>query len=399
MISGLALAAVITVRPGGPVASLTAALGAARSGDTIVVTAGTYREPAMIDISLPVTILGQPGATLEGGEHGILRVTAPGVVIEGLTFRDVRPSNVDDRAAIRLEGATGCAVRGNRVSNAFFGIYAAKAADCRIEDNVIEGPGRGEQTSGNAIHLWSSTGMTIADNVVTGHRDGIYLEFVRESELRGNTSRENQRYGLHFMFSDSCRYVGNTFAHNGAGVAVMYTKRVTMDGNRFAENQGQAAYGLLLKDISDSRLEGNEFAANTIGLYLEGANRVLVRGNRFGGNGWAAKVLANSIDDRFEENTFVGNAFDVTTNARSTGTTFRRNYWDRYRGYDLDRDGVGDVPFRPVRLFSLIVENTEPALVLLRSLFVDLLDAAERVLPILTPETLVDSEPLIAAPR
>ena len=65
---------------------------------------------------------------------------------------------------------------------------------------------------------------------------------------------------------------------------------------------------------------------------------------------------------------------------------FTGNWWDHYRGYDLDRDGVGDVPYPPVRLFALVVEQSEPSLILLRSPFVDLLDAAERVMPVLTPE-------------
>ena len=69
------------------------------------------------------------------------------------------------------------------------------------------------------------------------------------------------------------------------------------------------------------------------------------------------------------------------------------NYWDAYRGYDLNRDGTGDVPFRPVRLFSMIVERHEPALLLLRSAFVELLDAAERALPAMTPTTLADARP------
>jgi nitrous oxidase accessory protein len=57
------------------------------------------------------------------------------------------------------------------------------------------------------------------------------------------------------------------------------------------------------------------------------------------------------------------------------------------------------VAFRPVRLFSLIVANHPQSVILMRSAFVDLLDAAERALPILTPETLVDTSPLMAVPR
>jgi nitrous oxidase accessory protein len=54
---------------------------------------------------------------------------------------------------------------------------------------------------------------------------------------------------------------------------------------------------------------------------------------------------------------------------------------------------VGDVPHHPVRLFSLLCEKAPPGIVLLNSLFVTLIDTAERVMPVFTPETLVDASP------
>jgi nitrous oxidase accessory protein len=187
--------------------------------------------------------------------------------------------------------------------------------------------------------------------------------------------------------------VNNVFRHNGSGVAVMYTKRVEMVGNRFEDNWGPAAYGLLLKEISDAHLVHNTFARNTTGLLADGANRIIATGNDFTANGWALRVDASTVDGRFEKNNFVGNSFDVTTNSREPSTTFAGNYWDEYRGYDLDRDGTGDVPHRPVRLFSVIVEQRPAALILMRSTFATLLDAAERVLPSLTPDALMDATP------
>jgi nitrous oxidase accessory protein len=195
------------------------------------------------------------------------------------------------------------------------------------------------------------------------------------------------------MYSDDCRYVGNIFRRNEAGVAVMYTRNVAMIGNRFEDAWGGAAYGLLLKEIYDPVLEGNTFARNSVGVYADGAVRLVATGNAFLDNGWAVKLMANSSEARFARNDFIGNTFDVSTNSRGSDSRFDGNFWDEYTGYDLNRDGVGDVPHHPVRLFSLIVENIEPSLILLRSIFVRLLDAAERVLPALTPETLVDGAP------
>ena len=95
---------------------------------------------------------------------------------------------------------------------------------------------------------------------------------------------------------------------------------------------------------------------------------------------------------------FDANSFDMTTNSRATEAVVSGNWWDRYTGYDFDRDGRGDIPFRPVRLFSLLVATNPSSVVLMRSTFVDLLDAAERTLPVLTPNTLVDTAPLMDMP-
>ena len=369
----------------------------AERGARVVVQPGVYREPTIV-LDRPIELVGLPGAVLDGeGEREILVIAADSVTVRGFEFRNVGTSYIEDRAAIRVDGARACVIEDNRFDNAFFAIYLARSSDCRVAGNVIRGRARSEASSGNGIHLWNSRRVRIEGNRIEGHRDGIYLEFVEDSEILDNTSTGNLRYGLHFMFSDRCRYEGNAFRRNGAGVAVMYTRQVEMRRNRFEDNQGSASFGLLLKEISDSRVQRNVFRSNTVGLYAEGANRTVVQDNDFVSNGWAVRILANSLDSEFRRNNFTGNTFDVATNSRSSYSTFEHNHWDAYRGYDLDRDGTGDVPHYPVRLFSLLVERNEPALALLRSPFVSLLDAAERVLPVLTPEALVDRAPAIRA--
>lgn len=385
----------IVVSPDGPVRSVTEAVAAARPGARITVRAGLYREPRIV-VDKRLELVGDGWPVLDGeGAHEILTVVADSVIVRGLVLRNVGTSFVEDRAALRVVESTGCVIEDNRIEDAFFGIYLAKVEGCRIARNQIRAQTGTEATSGNGIHLWSSRAVTVEENHITGHRDGIYLEFTHESMVRRNTSEGNLRYGLHFMYADDCRYVGNTFRHNLAGVAVMYTKRIEMTRNRFEDNWGSASYGLLLKEISDPTITGNEFTRNTVGLVADGASRIVATGNRFTGNGWAVKLMASSYDGRFERNEFSGNSFDVAANSMESSNRFRGNYFDSYHGYDMDRDGTGDVPHRPVRLYSVLVERTPASLILLRSFFPALLDIAEQVLPALTPAALVDDAPMM----
>ncbi len=376
---------------------ITAALAAAQPFDTLVIHRGTYREPTLMVLQ-PVTLRGEAGTVLDGeGTHALVVVRASHVSIEGLTLRNTGFSGIDDRAAIRFADVTDCRVVGNRIEQAFFGVYLARVTGCEVRDNIISGTAGGEMDAGNGIHLWYSRDVLLTHNTIERHRDGMYFEFSHGGVARDNISRENGRYGLHFMFSDSCQYIHNRFEHNAAGIAVMYTNHVELRDNLFADSRGSASYGLLLKSISDSRIEGNTFRSNSVGLHLEDANRNQIVGNRMERNGWALRLMASAENNTVARNDFVGNAFDVVAVGDRNTTQMHDNYWDAYRGYDLDRDGVGDVPHHPVRFFSLIVENNPPALILLRSFLLDLLDLAERVLPVLTPAAVVDTAPAMRA--
>lgn len=389
----------VIVDPAGPVRTIGDAVAVVRLGGRIIVRRGIYREPTIV-VSRAMEIAGDSGAVLDGeGLRALLHVRSDDVAIRGLTFRNTGASFAEDRSAIRIDDAARCTVADNVFEETFFAIYLAKVTDCRIERNRMHASFGGESESGNGIHAWNSRELAVVDNRISGHRDGIYFEFVHDSEIRGNTSERNSRYGLHFMYSNDCRYVGNTFRANGSGVAVMYTRRVEMTGNRFEGNRGTAAYGLLLKEIADSRIERNVFDGNTIALLADGADRLEANENEFSNNGWAVKLEGSTVDGRFSRNRFVTNTFDVATASRSPSTVFSGNYWDDYRGYDLDRDGVGDIPHRPVRLFSVLIERNEPSVILLRSSFATLLDLAERALPVLTPETLMDAAPAMEIGR
>lgn len=394
-----ALAAVqLVVGPDGPHRRIADAVRAAPSGATVTIRAGQYREPT-IRIDRPLTLVGEPGAVLDGeGVRELLVVASDGVTIRGLTFRHTGASDREDRAALRVIEVAGCLLDGNRFEETYFGIYLQGARGCVVRGNAIRGTIGGEGRTGNGIHAWGSTGSVLRDNTITGHRDGIYLEFSRHATVERNTSTGNRRYGLHFMYSDSSRYAENTFRGNGTGVAVMYSRQVLMLGNQFADNRGPSAYGLLLKEIADSRLEGNRFEGNTTALVADGADRLAAVGNLFRGNGRAVRLLASSASARFGDNRFEGNTLDVVANSRRTRADFHGNWWDAYRGWDLDRDGIGDVAHRPVQLLSLLVERSEPALLLQRSLLVRLLDAAERAVPTLTPTGVVDPAPRMRPP-
>ncbi len=375
--------------------SIKKAVQAAHKRDTILIREGTYKEKDIV-VDKPITIIGEHFPVVDGEENGqIFLIRSDSVTIRGLQIQNVGNSYVEDWAGIKALHVKHCVIENNKLLNTFFGIYFAKSENCIIRGNEIIGKAKNEIETGNAIHLWYCKKMLIERNKTSGHRDGIYFEFVSDSKIFNNISTKQVRYGMHFMFSHYNEYFHNQFTDNDAGVAVMYSDHIYMHENSFSDNWSPVSNGILLKEITDSRIEKNTFEHNTIGVYAEGCDRIEIRNNNFNKNGWAVKILGNCSDNKFEKNNFTANTFDVVTNSSLSHNLFEQNFWSEYTGYDLDKNGMGDVPYRPVKLFTYIVEQTPASIILLRSLFIDLLNLAEKVTPVITPETLVDKKPLM----
>lgn len=388
-----AITAQITVSPDGPIYSIKEAIESAVDGDLILVEQGTYFESGII-ITKQLTLKGMNNPVVDGdGEGTIFIVRADSVTISGFSIQNTGRSFIRDHAAILIENSSDFVIENNHLDNVFFGIYLAETNRGLIDNNTIESYDLREASSGNGIHLWSVKDPVITNNKVTGMRDGIYLEFAENAQIYDNISNNNNRYGLHYMFSNGGRYYRNLFRENGAGVAVMYSDDVDMTNNHFEHNWGTAAYGLLIKDIRNSKIIGNRFYRNTVAIYSEGSSNVEIRGNDIELNGWAVNIKSNSARNHFIENNFIENSLDVRTDSPRNNNFFDKNYWSHYEGYDLEGDGFGDVPYRPVSLFSMIINKQPESLILLRSMFIRLLDTAERIMPVLTPKTLYDENP------
>jgi len=385
----------IIVSKQGAVTSIQQGVTMASAGDTVIIQKGNYKERGIV-IDKKLFLKGEGYPEIDGENKGeIISVKSPHVSIAGLSLMNTGFSYVNDIAGIKLYRVKNCLVENNKLYNTGFGIYLEVSDSCIIRNNEIIGLAKNETEAGNAIHMFHCNHLTVEGNNVSGHRDGIYFEFVSDSKISNNTSRMHIRYGLHFMVSNNNEYFNNRFEKNGAGVAVMYSKNIYMHSNVFADNWSTISNGILLKEISDSRIENNLFERNTVGIYAEGTDRSQILHNDFKYNGWALKILGDCEDDYISDNNFISNTFEVVTNSSASHNKFEKNFWSNYNGYDLNKDGIGDIPHSPVTLFTYMIEKVPPAIMLLRSIFIDLLNLAEKITPVITPETLTDAKPLM----
>ncbi|MFO7610778.1 MAG: nitrous oxide reductase family maturation protein NosD [Candidatus Krumholzibacteriia bacterium] len=396
---GTRAAEFVDFRPPPQVSPLQELVAAAAPGDTLRLPAGVFAGQLTVD--RPLVLLGTPATVLDGEGRGtVVVVKAPGTVLRGFTVQGSGYDLLLDDTAVLLDEADDVLVEGLVILDTNHGVYVRNARLPVIRGCRLVGR-RGtvdEENHGNGIHIWHAVGARIEDNDVAAHRDGIYLSFADSATVTGNVFHGQDRFGLHSMYSQRNVITRNLFTANTAGTALMFSNRMLMEGNLFAHNRGHRTYGLLLRDCSDSRFVHNRLIDNTVGLFLDGSNRNLFEQNTISESGWGLIAYSSSEENVFTRNNFLDNDYQVSLDMRRTRNRLHQdgvgNHWSDARPYDLDGDGLGDVPHQPVGFFAFVSKQFPDLTVFAGSPAVVALDLAQRSLPALQLTELADPHPL-----
>jgi nitrous oxidase accessory protein len=379
------------------------ALLATGSPDTVRLGPGVH--PGPLVLTRPTTILGAPGAVLRGTGRGtVLDVRAKGCVVRGLVIEGSGhdPDHYD--AGVRV-GADSVSLEDLTIRDALFGVYVDQARDVVLRRLRITGAAAGrEGDRGDGISLYNSRAILAEGNRIEWMRDGIYFSYSDSVVVRDNHVA-HVRFGLHYMFSHVNRFERNVFTDNAAGAVIMNSRNVTVTGNVFAWNAGSRSYGLVLQTATEPVVDGNTFVGNGVGVFFDNVIRGRITQNLIAANWLGLELFANSEATVVTGNAIVGNTFDASgggsAGAYAMCAAGRGNYWSAAArdGYDLDGDGVLDVPHHvssPLAELALTHDNLRP---LLDSPAARTLAWAERTFPVFATGGAVDSCPLARAPR
>jgi len=391
--------------PGGSNAAL--ALDHAAAGDTVLLAAGVHAGP--LRVARRVTLRGAAGATLDGrGQGAVLTVSAPGALVESLTIRGSGNVILTLDAGVRVLGASGATFRGLVLRDVLYGIAVERSDSvaidgCDLEGRVTPSPVAApamDLAGGNGIHLWYSRSAHVSRSRVRRFMDGVYLSFADGAQIEENVLAGNGRYGLHSMYCQDNRFLRNRFARNIAGCAIMFSNHLDIRDNDFVHNRGPRTYGLLLRDCSDGSFSSNRMVDNTVAVFMDNSNRNRFRENLVQDNGWGIILFSSCAGNDFAANDFVNNDYPVALDMRFSDNRFddgrHGNYWSGSAPYDLDADGVSDVPYSPVSAFAFLSKQYPDLAILGQSPAVLALTLAERTVPALRPSEVVDRFPLIA---
>lgn len=400
-------------------AALQAALDTSPPGAWLCLAPGRYAGP--VTVRGGRGLWGPPEAVIASSGQGTT-VRVEGERVEGVLSRPIEGEllagaallglTVDGSggrfdlldAAVHLSGE-GPRIEGVGIVRANFGILAEKTRGARIRGNhILGGRSRALGLRGDSVRLWESYGASVEENVVEDGRD-VVVWYSSDNLVRRNRV-SGARYGTHLMYSHRNRVEENVYLRTVVGVFIMYSRDVSVLRNVAAGAAGAAGMGLGLKESGGLTVTENVFLQDTIGVYIDNSPLQEGEHNWFQGNHFrlsqsAIVFLSSTPRNHFRDNSFRDNAAAVRVEGGGDALSceWAGNDFDDYAGYDLDGDGVGDVPFE-LRSLAADLTSRTPELQLFRGApALALLSAASELVPLLQPRLILRDPTPRARPR
>ena len=286
--------------------SIQQAINHAKDGQLIYVASGVYKE--YLSINKSVTIIGENSSTtiIEGnGTQILIKITANNVAISKFWIRNAE-------TGMYLEEVKNCLIEENKITDIKCDVYAGI-------------------TTGMGIYAYKCENLTIQKNFLTSvYYNHVYLAWSTNCKVANNIFIANMRWSqpVYLIESDNnvieWNKVWGTDEMNEGGIGISHSVGNIVQFNDIKQNDW---CGISLLESNRTVIRGNNITAHStqFGLYLVKSRDIL--------------VYCNNFINNFKDVSFSG-IENVTWYNLGFG-----NYWDKYKGLDRNRDGIGDEPY------------------------------------------------------
>jgi nitrous oxidase accessory protein len=368
-------------------------------GDTLIIPPGNYMGPIVVEKA--VTLDGQHKVTIDaGGKGSVIYLDTDGATIKNLHLTNSGEFHNDLDSGVQVRGNFNV-IKDNVIDNCLFGIDLQQSENNIVRRNKISSKPFDLGLRGDAIRLWYSFNNTISDNEINNTRDMV-VWYSKDNIIKNNKS-SNGRYGLHFMYSQFNKVIGNEYHHNSVGIFLMYSDGVVIKNNTITHATGASGVGIGFKETSDIKVINNKILFSSAAFSIDVSPYQPDTINYFEDN----LIAFNSIGIRFladwKGNVFKNNQFksNISQIIVSGGRTANRNawegnYWDDYEGFDVNKDGEGDTPYELYAYADRIWKDVPNAQFFKGSPILEMIDFLERLAPFSPPSLVVrDKKPVI----
>ena len=213
-----------------------------------------------------------------------------------------------------------------------------------------------------------------------------------------NNTISGIRFGIHYMYTEDSEVKNNHLSDLESAYVIMFSNRITVRDN---ESDNSREHGLMLNAVNQSEISGNRINRANKCVFLYNANQNGFHHNHFSNCTIGVHSTAGSTDSRIHDNAYIGNQTQVMyvgTRLIEWSLDGHGNYWSDNSAFDLNGDGIADMPYRPNNILDQVLWRAPNAKILINSPAAQLLKYAQQQFPAIHPGGVVDSYPLMNPP-
>ncbi len=369
---------------------------------TIYLQNGIYQGNVTID--KPLSIIGKGSSVVISGDSkgSVITITSSHVKLDNLTIQNSGKSMIDIDSAVSLKRVEGCSITNCRIQDTLYGIDMNMVNDTNITNNTISSYREEKAFRGDAIKIWYSNRNRVENNTITECRD-VTLSFSNYTTIRKNNISQG-RHALAMERSNHTTIESNRFNHNSTSIILTASSDTNITDNKILSSSGAAGIGVVIMGGGVARFLSNQISFNAKAFYIdtkdheEGMRRYFID-NTISYNKEAFHFHLTIKNNTIVGNRIVANIDDVIRDiegAKTRDNRIERNYWDRYGGFDIDGDGVGDTPHRVYQYADWLWQYDHRVKFFYASVSMSLLNFLSQLAPFISPNMLLeDNSPLI----
>jgi nitrous oxidase accessory protein len=369
---------------------------------TIKLHKGTYEGAVTID--KPLTIIGlDEGVVIDAkGKGSVITIKSSDVTLKNLHIQGSGSHSYTIDAAIAMKDVKRCKILSCSIENVLYGIDMYMVSDSRIEKNIIRSNGDDIAMRGDGLKLYYSHNNIFVNNLIENVRD-VTLHYSNNNLFEHNRFYKN-RFATHIALSHDNILRKNEYRYNSVSVMLMGAKDTQVVANTIHSSKGAAGIGVMIGAVMNLRFESNSVRYNAKALYIDGKEKEAgikryILHNEIAYNAEAFHFHATIKDNQILYNNIFGNIEDVVKDVAGgfrSSNEVAYNYWDRYSGFDRDKDGIGDRPYDVYQYIDKLWHYNKSVKFFYASPIMTLLDFLEQLAPFIEPTLIMrDAKPCI----
>ncbi len=325
------------------------AVDKAKPYSTLKLSSGIYF--GNIIINKPINILAEKNThvVIHGNNHGsVITINSSNVTLKNLTITSSgsRMDRID--SGISIKKAKYLHIDNCKILDNLYGIDMFMVSESIITNNYITSKDLYIALRGNALKMYYSNNNLIQNNTIENAKD-VTLDYAHNNLFKSNIFKGN-RFATHISLSNNNFFYNNTYMYNSVSIMVMGAKNLIINNNTIKSSNGAAGIGVVVSGVTNFKFEHNILKFNAKGIYIDGQEKHkgmkrYINHNEISYNGEAIHFHASIKDNMITHNKIFGNIEDIVKDIEgefSSSNIVEYNYWDRYTGFDRDRDNIGD---------------------------------------------------------